>query len=49
MVSFEGTLFPKAMILTCVRSSVAYPLSYRHAEELMRERGVPVNHATVNR
>jgi putative transposase len=28
---------------------VAYPLSYRHAEELMEERGVPVDHATIQR
>jgi putative transposase len=28
---------------------VAYPLSTRHIEELMRERGVHVDHATINR
>jgi putative transposase len=28
---------------------VAYPLSYRQVEELMRERGVSVDHTTVNR
>jgi putative transposase len=28
---------------------VAYPLSYRHVEELMEERGVSVDHATVQR
>jgi putative transposase len=28
---------------------VAYPLSTRHVEELMRERKVLVDHATVNR
>src|SRR5215467_8502807 len=27
----------------------AYPLSYRHVEELMEERGVPVDHATIQR
>jgi putative transposase len=37
------------MILTCMRWYVAYPLSYRHVEELMEERGVPVDHATINR
>jgi transposase-like protein len=30
-----------------VRWYVAYPLSYRHVEELMQERGVPVDHATI--
>lgn len=48
-VSFKGAHFPQEIILTCVRWYVAYPLSTRHVEELMRERGVPVDHATVNR
>jgi putative transposase len=45
----QGCPFPKDIILTCVRWYVAYPLSYRHVEELIRERGVAVDHATVNR
>ena len=49
MVSFKGAHFVKDIILTCVRWSVAYPLSYRHVEELRQERGVSVDHATVNR
>jgi putative transposase len=49
MVSFKGTPFEKDIILTCVRWYVAYPLSTRHEEELIRERGVPVDRATVNR
>jgi transposase-like protein len=32
-----------------VRWYVAYPLSYRHVEELMEERGVPIDHATIQR
>src|SRR4030095_12250510 len=32
-----------------VRWYLAYPLSYRHVEELMKERGVPVDHATIQR
>jgi putative transposase len=48
-VSFKGAHFPQEIILTCVRWYVAYPLSTRHVEELMEERGVPVDHATVNR
>jgi putative transposase len=28
---------------------LAYPLSTRHVEELMEERGVEVDHATINR
>jgi putative transposase len=48
-VSFKGAHFPKDIILTCVRWYVAYPLSTRHVEELMEERGVDVEHATINR
>jgi putative transposase len=49
MISFKGAHFEKDIILTCVRWYVAYPLSYRQLEELMQERGVSVDHATVNR
>jgi transposase-like protein len=36
-------------MLTCVRWYVAYPLSLRHIEEMMHERGVFVDHSTVHR
>jgi putative transposase len=49
MVSFKGTHFVKDIILTCVRWYVAYPLSYRQLEEMMQERGVSVDHSTINR
>jgi putative transposase len=48
-VSFKGAHFPQEIILTAVRWYIAYPLSTRHVEELMRERGVHVDHSTVNR
>ena len=48
-VSFKGAHFPQDIILMGVRWYVAYPLSYRHVEELMEERGVSVDHATVQR
>jgi putative transposase len=48
-VSFKGAHFPQDIILACVRWYVAYPLSTRHIEELMLERGVYVDHSTVNR
>jgi transposase-like protein len=31
--------FPLDILLTCVRWYVAYPLSLRHLEEMMSERG----------
>src|SRR5580765_829758 len=48
-ISFKGAHFPQDIILMGVRWYVAYPLSYRHVEELMEERGVPVDHATIQR
>jgi putative transposase len=41
--------YPLEVMLTCVRWYVAYPLSLRHIEEIMAERGVSVDHATVHR
>jgi putative transposase len=48
-VSFKGAHFPQDIILTGIRWYVAYPLSTRHVEELMEERGVELDHATINR
>ena len=41
--------YPLDVMLTCVRWYVAYPLSLRHIEEMMQERGVFVDHSTVHR
>ncbi|MFP3616103.1 IS6 family transposase, partial [Paraburkholderia sp. SIMBA_050] len=41
--------YPLEVILTCVRWYVAYPLSLRHLEEMMAERGTSVDHSTVRR
>ena len=49
MISFAGKHFPKDIILMAIRWYVAYPLSYRNIEELMAERNVTVDHATLNR
>src|SRR5471032_2594 len=35
--------------LPYIRWYVAYPLSYRHLEEIMKERGVSVDHSSINR
>jgi len=48
-ISFKGAHFPAEIILMGVRWYIAYPLSTRHVEELMEERGVEVDHATINR
>jgi putative transposase len=49
MISFKGAHFEKDIFLTCVRWHVAYPLSYRQLEEMMQERVVAVDPATINR
>jgi transposase-like protein len=49
MVSFKGAHFQQDMILTRVRWYVAYPLSHRHLEEMIQERGVSGDQATINR
>ncbi len=41
--------FPLEVMLVCVRWYAAYPLSLRNLEEMMAERGVAVDHATVHR
>jgi len=37
--------YPIEVMLVCVRWYAAYPLSLRHIEEMMAERGVFVDHA----
>ena len=46
---FRGCHFPEAIILTDIRWYLRYRLSYRDLEEMMAERGVSVDHATINR
>jgi len=41
--------FPLEVMLVCVRWYAAYPLSLRHIEEMMAERGVFVDHTAVHR
>ena len=41
--------YPVEVMLVCVRWYVAYPLSLRHLEEMMAERGVVVDHSTIHR
>ena len=41
--------YPLEIMLVCARWYAAYPLSLRNLEEMMAERGVAVDHATVHR
>jgi transposase-like protein len=49
MLTGKGMRFPIDVILVCIRWYAAYPLSYRHLEEMMEERGVFVDHSSINR
>jgi len=49
MLATKGMRFPIDTILVCIRWYAAYPLSYRHLEEMMEERGVHVDHSSINR
>jgi putative transposase len=49
MISFKGLHYQQEMILQCVHWYLAYALSYRNLEEVMQERGFPVDHSTINR
>ena len=49
MLATKGMRFPIDIILVCIRWYAAYPLSYRHLEEMMEERGVFVDHSLINR
>jgi transposase-like protein len=46
---FKGRHFDRSVILLCVRWYLAYNLSLRNLEEMMAERGISVDHATVHR
>ena len=49
MLATKGMRFPIDVILVCIRWYAAYPLSYRQLEEMMEERGVFVDHSSINR
>jgi putative transposase len=46
---FKGRQFDRSVILLCVRWYLAYSLSLRDLEEMMAERNIAVDHATIHR
>jgi len=48
-IDFKGSQYSKSVILYAVFFYVRYAVSYRDLEEIMAERGVEVDHATLNR
>ncbi len=49
MIDFKGVHYPKSVILHAVFFYVRYAVTYRDLEEILAERGVAVDHATLNR
>ena len=49
MISFKGAYYPESVIMYAVFFYVRFGVSYRDLEEIMAERGVSVDHATLNR
>ena len=49
MINFKGTYYPKNVILYAVFLYVRYAVSYRDLKEIMLERGINVDHSTLNR
>ncbi len=49
MILFKGAQYPKDVILFAVFFYVRYGVSYRDLEEIMAERGISVDHTTLNR
>jgi transposase-like protein len=47
--SFKWRHFEAKIILLCVRWYLRYALRYRDLEEMMRERGLPIDHTTIYR
>ena len=46
---FKWRHYEPEIILLCVRWYLRYPLSYRQISEMMKERGIEVNHSTIYR
>lgn len=46
---FKGIHFPREGVLMAIRWYIAYPLSYNHIEEMLANRGIKVDHATLHR
>ena len=49
LITFKGAQYPKPVILYAVYFYVRFPVSYRDLEEIMAERSVDLDHATLNR
>ena len=49
MISYKGYAYPKEVMLQAVRWYLSYTLRYRDIKEMLEERGVILDHSTLNR
>ena len=49
MINFKRRHFKQDIIMMSMRWYLSYALSYRHVEELLLERGVSIDHSTLQR
>ncbi len=49
MIGLKGSHYPKDVILYAVFFYLRYAVSFRGLEEILAERGVDADHATLNR
>tara|TARA_R100001132_G_C3253117_1_gene79605 strand:- start:618 stop:878 length:261 start_codon:yes stop_codon:yes gene_type:complete len=49
LIDFKGAQFPKHVIVFAVWFYVRFLVSYRDLEEIIKDRGFFVDHATLNR
>lgn len=49
MIDFKDAQYPKSVVLYAVFFYIRYGVSYRDLEEIMADRGVTVDHSTLNR
>lgn len=49
MIEFKCSRFERDESLSGMRGYVTYPIGYRHLDEMMDERGVELDHSTLNR
>ena len=48
-MDFSGKQFPKEVIIMVVRWYLAFPLSYRNIEELIKDWNIELDHSSVQR
>lgn len=48
-IDFKGCQYPESVVIFAVEIFLSYAVSYRDLEEIMAERGIDMDHASLNR